>query len=602
MAFSYSEKGAYYNALDPSSGNFAVNSYWRAAYLGAPTSPQTPNQIQQITGMAASGIQNIEIGVLEPRNWETIPKEHFEEIKRLGKLLIRDFEKEGKPSPISIHAPILEPTGFSENRWSETQWREQQRILADVVQKAAIVGPSTPVTVHASHFPSVHIRYDPVEAKKELEKIYATIPKDKLPAYQTEIERLKRGEIVEWQTIVDPATGEVSQVKREWVHYPKEDVLYTPETRLGAINLTFWDKSLKEIAQARNELVKIEEAKAANRISESEYERLKTFWKSEFDLAVRSAYNEAIKAYDSLAKIFPEEKAGEIKQIINVLRKVPSDYSEIANVLFQIPQPPPKFIPVEYFGNKKAAENFANAALESVKIAQAKKMPLEYAPIICIENVYPTAIGGRADSLRNLIKESREIFAEKLQSEMKMSKDKAEKLAEKLIGATWDVGHINLLKRFGYQPETLKKEVEKIAKDIKHVHISDNFGFEDVHLPPGMGNVDIKNFLKILEKEGKLGKLRGIVEAGAWVQHFKESPWPKTLQYFNMPVYGWQATPGWQEALGTYFMGTSGYAAGYGNIFPEIHFSEYGSGFSVGLPPQMPRKGERSSFSGTPMS
>ncbi len=608
MAFSYSEKGAYYNALDPSSGNFAVNAYWRTAYLGAPTSPQTPAQIQQITGLAASGIQNIEIGTLEPKAWETIPKQHFEEIRRLGKLVIRDFEKEGKPSPISVHAPILEPTGFSERGWSEDLWREQQKIMADVVRKAAVLGPSTPVTIHASHAPSMRIRYDPAEAKAELEKIYK-LPEDQRRLYKAEIDRLQRGEILESEIVVDPVTGEATQLKREWLEYPTGPVLFTPETRIESINRTSWLEKIKSIQEIRSKLIQNKEAYDRRQLSQEEYNAAKEFLSKELELTVESAFDSAIRTFEKAAENLPE-KAEEFSRYANQLKteiQRAGSVEEKANKLIQIsslPQfTPPRFLPFESFGGHKAAEAFANMALESVKAAKEKKMPLESAPIVSIENVHPMFLGGRSESLKQIINQSRKIFSEKVQKELKISESEAKKLAEKLIGATWDVGHINILKRYGYEPKEVERELKQIAKDIKHVHISDNFGFEDVHLPPGMGNVDVKKQLEILEKEGKLGKIRAIVEAGAWVQFFKESPWPHTLQYFNLPMYGWQAAPGWQEGIGAYFMGTSGYAAGYGNILPEIHFSEYGSGFSVGLPPQRaPAKGEKSTFSGTPMS
>jgi len=35
---------------------------------------------------------------------------------------------------------------------------------------------------------------------------------------------------------------------------------------------------------------------------------------------------------------------------------------------------------------------------------------------------------------------------------------------------------------------------------LKHVHLSDNKGSEDLHLPMGVGNIDWKKILKILKK------------------------------------------------------------------------------------------------------
>ena len=67
---------------------------------------------------------------------------------------------------------------------------------------------------------------------------------------------------------------------------------------------------------------------------------------------------------------------------------------------------------------------------------------------------------------------------------------------KKFIGATWDMGHINMLKKQGFTNKEIIRETKKIAPYVKHVHITDNFGFDDSHLSPGMGNVPIKKVMK----------------------------------------------------------------------------------------------------------
>jgi len=78
------------------------------------------------------------------------------------------------------------------------------------------------------------------------------------------------------------------------------------------------------------------------------------------------------------------------------------------------------------------------------------------------------------------------------------AKEAGKQAAEKLIGATWDVGHINMIRRQGFGKEDIIKEAEKIAPVVKHIHLSDNFGFEHTELPMGMGNVPIKEIMKKL--------------------------------------------------------------------------------------------------------
>jgi hypothetical protein len=157
-----------------------------------------------------------------------------------------------------------------------------------------------------------------------------------------------------------------------------------------------------------------------------------------------------------------------------------------------------------------------------------------------------------------------------------------------------------MLRRYGYDSEDILKETKKVAKLVKHVHLSDNFGFEHTELPMGMGNVPIKEIMQNLGKEGFKGKK--VVEALSWWQHF--SPGGKTnhalvptMRAFGSPVYGMEMGPYWNQVSGT--MG--GYLGFPMSYLPEKHFSMYGTGFSS-LPEELGGQipGTQSRFSGTP--
>ena len=160
-----------------------------------------------------------------------------------------------------------------------------------------------------------------------------------------------------------------------------------------------------------------------------------------------------------------------------------------------------------------------------------------------------------------------------------------------------------MIKKAGFTDKDVAQQTEVISKLVKHVHITDNFGFSDSHLPPGMGNVPIKVIMEKLEKAGAFSgkngqqKARAIMEAAALPIHFKKSPHPYVLEAFGSPLYASNMAPFWNQAQGvqgSYF----GFPMAY---LPEKHFSMYGSGFSL-LPEelggQMP--GTQSRFSGTP--
>ena len=57
-----------------------------------------------------------------------------------------------------------------------------------------------------------------------------------------------------------------------------------------------------------------------------------------------------------------------------------------------------------------------------------------------------------------------------------------------------DIGHANL---FGRKPEQF---ITKFHKKLKHIHLHDNDGSKDLHLPMGAGNINWENLIKIIKK------------------------------------------------------------------------------------------------------
>ncbi len=275
---------------------------------------------------------------------------------------------------------------------------------------------------------------------------------------------------------------------------------------------------------------------------------------------------------------------------------------------------PQTFVPVEHFAKKKAPETWSNALYDSYKKLGADKLP-----IMAVENwdvKYPMGMG---DDLREGIERARKLFADKLVGQSHLSRSEADKLAEKHIGATWDVGHINFLRKYmdpNVKEEDRKKfiiaETKKIAPDIKHMHLHDNFGFQDVHIAPGSGNVPFKEIAEELKKHGKIGKesgVRQILESYAAIAELKYNPHQETLTHLGAPVYSGGTGTNWSEWGENYLFGSHGYSPGYGDMLPQIHHQQlYGAGFS-NLPTAVggPLGGlgggqERSRFAGAPMS
>jgi len=251
----------------------------------------------------------------------------------------------------------------------------------------------------------------------------------------------------------------------------------------------------------------------------------------------------------------------------------------------KIKMPPKIFKQLDEFAKEKTTETFANIALNSYEKFGSN------APIISIEN---PPIGGafaRGEELKEIVEKSREKFVENA-AKKGMSKSEAKEQAEKLLGVTWDVGHINMLRKYGYKKEDIIKETKKVAKFVKHVHLSDNFGFEHTELPMGMGNVPIK---EIMEKLGEKGfEAKKIIEAGSWWQHFKTPPVQETLQALGSPIYSMKA-PYWNQTSGLW----QGYFGGLGQILPQMGYETFGAGFSQ-LPTEL--GGQRPGAGGARMS
>jgi len=110
--------------------------------LGAPTNPTVAKQLEEFSKMLNQGIKNVEIGALQSEKFESIPKQHFEEIKRLAKIT---------DSKVSMHGPMLDLSGFQENHWREELRQGTEQQVFSVLERAHQLsnGENVPVVFHA---------------------------------------------------------------------------------------------------------------------------------------------------------------------------------------------------------------------------------------------------------------------------------------------------------------------------------------------------------------------------------------------------------------------------------------------------------------------
>ena len=632
------------SSLSPDYGNF-TGYRMSAASLGFPGSPQTANQLGEAINAMKQGVKAFEVTMLQADMAETVPKQHFKEMRALMKL------SGVKPS---VHGPMIDAAGFDEKgNWGQEAGRQDnERRMFDTLEKARELGPegNIPVVFHSTAgVPGAIFK----PGKKEWGE------DDK---------------IMESGAMINKETGQAQAIKREYKFRPEypdllekgggykrdsrgkiifdsdgrpvmeyfegrpKGKLFDAESTVDSANLGAWDDKLVGIAQMNKHAEEIigelapldlgmyENAKIFDEknhivaevdgggrlikqlpwFDEGQEESFKKLQKADIflenaELAFNTAFHSAYKYGSDKEKKFLREMSMDYSKKKGALRGQvwePIKRKELLNEMsmkLSSFRPPEVFQESNEFAMDKAAETFGNLAMKSYNDLGADKSPM-----IAIEPFHPGAGLADTEDMVKLVKKSREHLVKELMEKKGFGEGEAKRIAETKIGVTWDVGHINMIKKYGFTDKDIVKQTKKIAPMVKHVHLTDNFGYADTHLAPGMGNVPIKKIMEELEKTGRLGDMRKIVEAGAFVQHFKKSPHGLTMAAFGSPLYSMAGEAmGWNRAMdvqGAYF-------GGYGTVNPQTHHQYFGAGFTtmpVELGGQQP--GGTSRFGSTPMA
>jgi len=620
----YSINGIYqggYSSLDPEkaySTNF-IGYRTPGRSLGITTDPKTANIIKDASTKLSAGIKHIELSLISPEIFDSIPKQHFKEIKQLSKLI---------GTEVSVHGPVIDSAGISQQGFSEVNRKNSERKIIEVISRSREISPegNIPVVFHSAEgIPGSEWKEIPDIEKGKLGKAKQLIAINResgqmiplreeekfYPGKETKLkldveEKLLRGEITEEQ---------IQQDKNKYFEKIslEKGRVYSPERNLRVANNSEWDNKISQLffnkeradeilnnnaVQIQHLMTYLQEAARKNQepilTPSQEQARMKlNDAKNYLDEINKTANNLFSKAYEYGSQ---EQR----KQLIELNNKYKKDLEEngidamgqsramhkLLSSLQDSSMAPEMFVPIEKFAVDQSSKTFGNAAFESFKKFKDK------APLICIENPPVGFALSTGEDLKNLVVASRKKFVERAVQEG-ISESTAKKQAEKLIGATWDVGHINMLRKQGFKEKDIIKETEKIAPFVKHVHLSDNFGMEHTELPMGMGNVPMK---EIMEKLGQKGfEAKKIIEAGNWWQHFQTNPFKETLEGLGSPMYSTGTGPYWNQALGL----QQGYLGGYGQILPDINYQTFGAGFSQ-LPTDL--GGQRAGGAGGRMS
>jgi len=227
----------------------------------------------------------------------------------------------------------------------------------------------------------------------------------------------------------------------------------------------------------------------------------------------------------------------------------------------------------ETYAKKEAYEAYAEAGISAMKKSEQleRKGYIKKPLAVAMENLFPESYGAHPDELIDLIENSRKKMAQQLK-EKGYSSEEASRRAETHITATFDTGHFNMWRKYwiGNENKTIEDndkdfnkwalaKVQELAnkKIVGHLHIVDNYGYQDEHLAPGQGNTPIKEMIEIFKKAGYKGEM--IVEPGA--DYTTDSSGfqsvMKTWSYLGSPVHGGgggaESPRGWGQVQYGYF-------------------------------------------------
>jgi len=559
------------SSFDPEYGDLFTGYRVAAGELGAPTKADTANQLQQVGMLLNQGIIPIEVGALDPKVFDAIPKEHFKEINRKAKLA---------GAKISVHAPIVAASGITDQGFEESNRRLAENQLKHMIDMTAPLNDKggMSITVHASgRIPGAE--YEMVDGKKKQTSMFVvnketgkltTVLKEEKKAYPLEIGTT--GEITEF-TIPEQLT---SLNKTEWENTLSQILhhIEDADSRIKDSSQILLPEILHKVLDGEMppNLLKPEEINAYHRLQSSQVflSDARKAVNGMFDKAWKYANEEDKKRLKDASEHFAKHIAA-AQRIKNkdLPQSVANESMALHNLIESMQQIVPEvYQPIEDFALDHSAKTFANVALHGLKEHK------DNAPVINVENVFPEMAFSTGEELDRLVTKTKEEFVSAAVKELGISESNARQKADKLIGVTLDVGHLNLSRKHGFTEEDLLKEVEQVAKHVKHVHLTDNFGREDSHLAPGMGNVPFKEILERLNKEGFKGTK--IVEAPGIPQHFGVSPLPYTLKGMGSSIFKGGQAPYWTQSQGL----LQQYSGGFGHMLPQINYETFGAGFT----------------------
>ena len=548
--------------------------------------------LQGLKGNIFVGASQVELGFMgqgkgfrgQPTGWtpESVSAPEREAIRQLAKI---------NEVTLSTHAtPNVAISGISEQGFSEEQ---KERALFEVkkaIDFAADTAGGGPVVLHAQEFPRSIAEYYKEERFKQYpgEEEKAIIP------------------------LVDQETGRLLQLRRD-VRVPeitrdKEgNPIRDENNKLQAEMKSFdsYQQEFNKLPESQKKIYddsvakyfysKFREAEKQRYEAESEFydERSRELEQKQRELekyktVVEKAENKAY-ATDIIPEQFLKDLPFEERK---KLRENPEEFfrSAIKNIenqknrfiegaegyrkqAYSVEHEIEKISPIEKYGINQSAEAIGRAAMYGYELEKSKGLdrPITIVP----ENWTPEIYGSHPQELKKLVQESRKSMAEQLVKEKNMDYEKAQKIAQEHIKSTFDIGHVNMWRKYfqGTDKEFktwVDEQVQDLLKNniIGHVHLTDNFGYHDEHLTPGEGTAPIREFLQRLETEGFKGTI--VAEPGGQPEGKIFQAMTGAWGLSSYPMYRLDGmSRSWSDIEGSYFGKTEGPRFVVGDFAPS---------------------------------
>ena len=123
---------------------FKYGKSFPSSHFALTTRPDTAAQLREVSEKISTGTKAIEVTGISPKILEAVPEQHLEEIRRLKKLV---------GTELTLHGPLVEPTGAVENRWDETARKFAEKTMFSAIERGHKLDPkgNIIVTFHSSN-------------------------------------------------------------------------------------------------------------------------------------------------------------------------------------------------------------------------------------------------------------------------------------------------------------------------------------------------------------------------------------------------------------------------------------------------------------------